>query len=343
MALGPDVTKKSTSEGLHTKLHSWTKLSWLGGDAPLVPHLPAGCELARFLGCFGPDAAGFGGYCFKPRDAQLVAKLCGHGAFADAPQGVRLDMSMGHLGAIGAAALAEAVGAGLVLRELHLDDAHLTDGGCVALASALGAARSRVRLLESLSLRRDGIGDSGAAALASLLATAAPNALRCLRLGKNPIGFDGIEVLRLAVEQCSPPSQPIELELDPPVTRVGRPEQPARRERQDAESSAQPSRRPRRRRQQPPLVALGINIPPSVVVPPPPTPQEDLITRILRIRIRHDGAMTVEEAARLLLLTDKRPKWLLAQVHPDKHPGRQSEAVIAAARVNQAIDVRGSR
>ena len=112
-------------------------------------------------------SAGFGGYCFKAPDAQLIAKLCCHGAFADAPRGVRLDMSMGHLGAVGAKSLAEAVGAGLVLRELHLDDAHLTNGGCITLASALGAGRSRVRLLESLSLRHDGIGDAGAAALAS--------------------------------------------------------------------------------------------------------------------------------------------------------------------------------
>ena len=40
--------------------------------------------------------------------------------------------------------------------------------------------------------------------------------------------------------------------------------------------------------------------------------------------------------------TSTRPKWLIShpQVHPDKHPGFPEEAIAAAARVNQAMDVR---
>ena len=39
-------------------------------------------------------------------------------------------------------------------------------------------------------------------------------------------------------------------------------------------------------------------------------------------------------------VTDKRPKWLLSQVHPDRHPMWHDEATAAAALVNQAMDVR---
>ena len=39
-------------------------------------------------------------------------------------------------------------------------------------------------------------------------------------------------------------------------------------------------------------------------------------------------------------MTERRPKWLLLQVHPDKHPRFQEEAKAAATRVNQAMDVR---
>ena len=39
-------------------------------------------------------------------------------------------------------------------------------------------------------------------------------------------------------------------------------------------------------------------------------------------------------------VTDKRPKWLLSQVHPDGHPDRRPEAEAAAKRVNEAMDVR---
>ena len=38
--------------------------------------------------------------------------------------------------------------------------------------------------------------------------------------------------------------------------------------------------------------------------------------------------------------TERRPKWLLSQVHPDKHPDFSAEATAATARVNQAMDVR---
>jgi hypothetical protein len=50
----------------------------------------------------------------------------------------------------------------------------------------------------------------------------------------------------------------------------------------------------------------------------------------------------VEALACILNVTERRPKWLISQVHPDKPPwvpGDQ-KAMAAAARVNQAMDVR---
>ena len=41
-----------------------------------------------------------------------------------------------------------------------------------------------------------------------------------------------------------------------------------------------------------------------------------------------------------MCVTERRPKWLLSQVHPDRHPDCRDEATAAAARVNQAMDVR---
>ena len=38
-------------------------------------------------------------------------------------------------------------------------------------------------------------------------------------------------------------------------------------------------------------------------------------------------------------VTERRPKWLLSQVHPDRHPDCRDEATAAAAHVNQAMDV----
>ena len=61
--------------------------------------------------------------------------------------------------------------------------------------------------------------------------------------------------------------------------------------------------------------------------------------RRLRV-VEHDGQMTEEEALQLLNVTDRRPKWLLSQVHPDRHPEWRAAAERAAARVNQAMDVR---
>lgn len=54
----------------------------------------------------------------------------------------------------------------------------------------------------------------------------------------------------------------------------------------------------------------------------------------------HDGSMAEEEALQMLNVTERKPKWLLSQVHPDKHPDRKAEAEAAASRVNQAMDVR---
>ena len=50
--------------------------------------------------------------------------------------------------------------------------------------------------------------------------------------------------------------------------------------------------------------------------------------------------MTQSEALQILNVTERRPKWLLYQVHPDKHPNREAEAIAATMRVNQAMDVR---
>ena len=54
------------------------------------------------------------------------------------------------------------------------------------------------------------------------------------------------------------------------------------------------------------------------------------------------GQMSEAEALAVLNVTQRRPKWLLSQVHPDKHPVFEAEATMsmATARVNQAMDVR---
>ena len=50
--------------------------------------------------------------------------------------------------------------------------------------------------------------------------------------------------------------------------------------------------------------------------------------------------MSEGEALAVLNATKRRPKWLLSQVHRDKHPEFRAEATAATARVNQAMDVR---
>ena len=50
--------------------------------------------------------------------------------------------------------------------------------------------------------------------------------------------------------------------------------------------------------------------------------------------------MTEAEALSVLNVTERRPRWLLSQVHPDKHPECTVEATAATARVNEAMDVR---
>ena len=49
--------------------------------------------------------------------------------------------------------------------------------------------------------------------------------------------------------------------------------------------------------------------------------------------------MSEEEALSVLNVSHKSTKWLLKQVHPDKHPDHRAEAEAATARVNQARDV----
>ena len=46
--------------------------------------------------------------------------------------------------------------------------------------------------------------------------------------------------------------------------------------------------------------------------------------------------MSEGEALAVLNATKRRPKWLLSQVHPDKHPNFEAEATMATVRVNQA-------
>ena len=70
----------------------------------------------------------------------------------------------------------------------------------------------------------------------------------------------------------------------------------------------------------------------------PPLP--DLIARILAVETQREGDMSEAEALEILNVTDRRPKWLLSQVHPDRHPCFRDEATAAAKRVNQAMDVR---
>ena len=50
--------------------------------------------------------------------------------------------------------------------------------------------------------------------------------------------------------------------------------------------------------------------------------------------------MSEAEALAILNVTERRPKWLVSQVHPDKHPEFSAEATAATARVNRAMDVR---
>ena len=74
---------------------------------------------------------------------------------------------------------------------------------------------------------------------------------------------------------------------------------------------------------------------------PPPDPDDPdwLITQIIGIQVVHDGLLTKAEAHQILDVTKKRPRWLLTQVHPDKHPGRFADASLATSRVNQAMDL----
>ena len=74
--------------------------------------------------------------------------------------------------------------------------------------------------------------------------------------------------------------------------------------------------------------------------PPPPPPLPQWISLVLAVHIANEGQMNEDEALAVLNVTERRPKWLLYQVHPDKHPDFIVEATAATARVNQAMDVR---
>ena len=80
--------------------------------------------------------------------------------------------------------------------------------------------------------------------------------------------------------------------------------------------------------------------PPQPSQPPPPPPLAELIVLVLAVPIETEGQMTAEEALAIFNVTHRSPRWLLAQVHPDKHPHHTSQAEAATARVNQARDIR---
>ena len=80
--------------------------------------------------------------------------------------------------------------------------------------------------------------------------------------------------------------------------------------------------------------------PPQPSQPPPPPPLAELIVLVLAVPIETEGQMTAEEALSIFNVTHRSPRWLLAQVHPDKHPHHTSKAEAATARVNQARDIR---
>ena len=80
--------------------------------------------------------------------------------------------------------------------------------------------------------------------------------------------------------------------------------------------------------------------PPQPPPPPPPPPVPELIQMVLSVPVQAEGQMSEEEALSVLNVTRKSPRWLLKQVHPDKHPNHEAEAEAATARVNQARDVR---
>ena len=60
--------------------------------------------------------------------------------------------------------------------------------------------------------------------------------------------------------------------------------------------------------------------------PPSPPPLADLIVLVLAVPVEIEGQMTAEEALAIFNVTHRSPKWLLAQVHPDKHPHHTSQA-----------------
>ena len=115
-----------------------------------------------------------------------------------------------------------------------------------------------------------------------------------------------------------------------------------------------PTTEPSSPRMEPPPGATPKAPPPATALPPPPpanrhqpksAPQaqplgNDFISRVLAVPLRTEGQMSHQEALQILLLTDHRAKWLLSQVHPDRHPNRRAEATKATARVNQAMDIR---
>ena len=83
----------------------------------------------------------------------------------------------------------------------------------------------------------------------------------------------------------------------------------------------------------------------TTTAPPPPPPLPEFINLVLAVPIANEGHMSEAEVLAVLNVTQRRPKWLLSHVHPDKHPDFEAEArcTMATARVNQAMDVRSTR
>ena len=59
-----------------------------------------------------------------------------------------------------------------------------------------------------------------------------------------------------------------------------------------------------------------------------PLPQ--FISLVLAVHIANEGQMSEVEAHAILNVTERRPKWLLSQVHPDKHQDFSAEATARA-------------
>ena len=108
----------------------------------------------------------------------------------------------------------------------------------------------------------------------------------------------------------------LELELDPPLSRMTRGRSPSNPKGAPTEGTASGKAKgggkaERGGKRAPTLTLTPSRATGSEVGPAPP---QDWISLILGVVIERDGNMTAEEAMRVLRISDKRPKWLLSQV-----------------------------